>query len=158
MAIQHFAKPKMHLAIFITSYLAMLPSANLLGFAGQEFSRKITHKAMAMILEITFGSVVEIILFMVLLKGGERNVPVIQAAVIGSILANILLCLGFCFIAGGLKNKVQVFHEAVSEAANGLLLVAGSTSYATCAYLCLADLYSGSRFTGGVLQVSLGKP
>lgn len=97
---QHFAKPKLHLAIFITSYIAMLPAANLLGFAGQELSRKIPHKAFAMVLETTFGSVVEIILFMVLLKGGEQNVPVIQAAVLGSILANILLCLGCCFIAG----------------------------------------------------------
>jgi Ca2+:H+ antiporter len=126
-ALQHFAKPEWHLPIFVTSYIGMLPAANLLGFAGQELSRKIKHKAFAMILETTFGSVVEIILFMVLLKGGERNVPVIQAAVIGSILANILLCLGFCFIAGGLKNKTQEFHEAVSEAANGLLLVAAST-------------------------------
>jgi Ca2+:H+ antiporter len=97
---QHFARPKLHFPIFITSYIAMLPAANLLGFAGQELSRKMPHKAFAMVLETTFGSVVEIILFIVLLKGGEKNVPVIQAAVIGSILANILLCLGICFIAG----------------------------------------------------------
>ncbi|KAF2824144.1 hypothetical protein CC86DRAFT_371543 [Ophiobolus disseminans] len=120
----HFARPKWHLAIFITSYIAMLPAANLLGFAGQEFSRKLPQKAFAVVLETTFGSIVEVILFMVLLKKGDGNVPVIQAAILGSILANVLLCLGFCFIAGGIKNVAQEFHEAVSESANGLLLVA----------------------------------
>jgi Ca2+:H+ antiporter len=103
--VQHFAKPKWHLAIFITNYIAMLPAANLLGFAGQELSRKMPQKAFAVVLETTFGSVVEIILFMVLLKTsiGNSNVLVIQAAILGSILANILLCLGFCFIAGKIE-------------------------------------------------------
>ncbi|KAL5115187.1 hypothetical protein ACEQ8H_006941 [Pleosporales sp. CAS-2024a] len=122
----HFAKPEWHLAIFITNYIAMLPAANLLGFAGQELARKIPQKTIAVVLETTFGSVVEIILFMVLLKTsvGNGNVQVIQAAILGSILANILLCLGCCFIAGGLKNKTQEFHDAISESGNGLLLVA----------------------------------
>jgi Ca2+:H+ antiporter len=80
----------------------MLPAANLLGFAGQELSRKLPQKAIAVVLETTLGSVVEIILFMVLLKRdvGGNNIIVIQAAILGSILANILLCLGCCFIAG----------------------------------------------------------
>ena len=79
---------------FITAYIGMIPAANLVGFAGQELARKIP-KVMGVILETTFGSIVEIILFMVLIgSGGERNVPVIQAAILGSILANLLLCLG----------------------------------------------------------------
>lgn len=106
----------------------MLPAANLLGFAGQELSRKIPQKAIAVVLETTLGSVVEIILFMVLLKqsNGDSNIFIIQAAILGSILANLLLCLGICFIAGGLKHNVQEFHEAVSESGTGLMLVAAS--------------------------------
>jgi len=90
------------MAVFITSYIAMLPAANLLGFAGQELARKMPQKAVAVVAETTLGSVVEIILFMVLLKTDRAgsNVPVIRAAILGSILANILLCLGCCFIAG----------------------------------------------------------
>lgn len=82
--------------VFITAYIGMVPAANLVGFAGQELARKIP-KVVGVILEVTLGSVVEIILFMVLIKGGERNVPVIQAAILGSILANLLLCLGKSF-------------------------------------------------------------
>ena len=88
--------------IFITAYIGMIPAANLVGFAGQELARKIP-KVAGVLLETTFGSVVEIILFMVLLVQGKQsvaagednpNVPVIRAAILGSILANLLMCLG----------------------------------------------------------------
>ncbi|KAF2705505.1 hypothetical protein K504DRAFT_471534 [Pleomassaria siparia CBS 279.74] len=121
----HFARPEWHLAIFITNYIAMVPAANLVGFAGQELARKLPV-AVGVILEVTLGSVVEIVLFMVLLKtGGESNVPVIRAAILGSILANLLLCLGFCFTVGGMKRENQAFHDAISETGSGLMLVAG---------------------------------
>ncbi|KAJ4362927.1 hypothetical protein N0V83_010044 [Neocucurbitaria cava] len=122
----HFARPEWHIPIFITNYIAMVPAANMLGFAGQELSRKMPQKAFAVVLETTFGSIVEIILFMTLLKTSvnDSNVSVIKAAILGSILANILLCLGTCFVAGGLKNDTQEFHSAVSENGSGLMLVA----------------------------------
>ena len=72
----------------------MVPSANLVGFAGQELARKLP-KVAGVMLETTFGSIVEIILFTVLMvQGGNQNVTVIRAAILGSILANLLLCLG----------------------------------------------------------------
>ncbi|KAK3209295.1 hypothetical protein GRF29_69g1343784 [Pseudopithomyces chartarum] len=123
----HFALPDTpgsHLAIFITNFIAMIPAANTVGFCGSEFARKLP-KVIGVVAETTFGSVVEIVLFMVLLvTGREANVPVIRAAILGSILANMLLCLGFCFMAGGLKGGEQSFHEAISEAGSGLMLVA----------------------------------
>ena len=102
----------------------MVPAANLLGFAGQELARKLPH-ILGFFLETTFGSIVEIILFMVLVKKGDTAVQVIQAAILGSILANLLLCMGLCFIAGGIRRKEQEFHEAVSEVGSNLMLVAG---------------------------------
>jgi Ca2+:H+ antiporter len=121
----HFAKPEWHLAIFITNYIAMVPAANLIGFAGQELARKLP-KVFGVVLETTLGSVVEIVLFMVLISKGPSNVQVIRAAILGSILANLLLCLGACFFVGGLKRTEQTFHEAISEVGSGLMLVAGS--------------------------------
>jgi Ca2+:H+ antiporter len=38
-----FAMPESHLAIFVLSYIAMVPCANLIGFAGQELARKLPH-------------------------------------------------------------------------------------------------------------------
>ncbi|KAI4180969.1 MAG: hypothetical protein LQ346_006881 [Caloplaca aetnensis] len=125
------------LLIFGMAYVGMIPSANLLGFAGQEFAKKMP-KVAGTLIETTFGSLVEIILFVVLIvkhrEPGEREdggnadegnlIPIIQAAILGSILTNLLLCLGLCFFVGGLRKTTQKFHSAISETGNGLLLVA----------------------------------
>lgn len=55
---------------------------------------------------------------------GVNYIQVIQAAILGSILATMLLCLGLCFIAAGFKREETSFSEAVSEAGSGLLLTA----------------------------------
>ncbi|KAK1755793.1 hypothetical protein QBC47DRAFT_196926 [Echria macrotheca] len=118
-----------HLATFVLAYLAMIPCANLLGFAGQELARKVPH-VMGVLTETTLGSLVEIILFVVLItrestEGGVDYIQVIKAAILGSVLATMLLCLGMCFVVGGLKRHESTFSEAVSEAGSGLLLTAG---------------------------------
>lgn len=73
---------------------------------------------------------------MVLLNSGGDNSQVIRAAILGSILANMLLCLGACFVAGGLRHIEQTFHPALSEAGSGLMLVAGSMSFSHSQYYC----------------------
>ncbi|KAM0420998.1 hypothetical protein ACHAPT_011241 [Fusarium lateritium] len=119
--------PGLHLWKFATAYIAVIPSANLLGFSGQEFARKMP-KVAGILIETTFGSIIEIILFIVLIAkhDAESNdlVPIIQAAILGSILTNLLLCLGLCFFFGGLRQASQKFHAIVSEVGTGLLLVA----------------------------------
>ena len=127
-----YALPNHPLFIFAFAYIGMIPSANLLGFAGQEFAKKLP-KVAGILIETTFGSIVEIILFTVLIvkhrepdkdeengNGDEGNlIPIIQAAILGSILTNLLLCLGLCFFVGGLRQSTQKLHAAVSETGNG---------------------------------------
>ena len=153
-ALQFF--PGQHLWKFATAYVAVVPSANLLGFAGQEFARKMP-KVAGILIETTFGSIIEIILFVVLIsKHSEDNdlVPIIQAAILGSILTNLLLCLGLCFFAGGLRQSSQRFHAIVSEVGTGLLLVAAfgllipSAFYSALKSETVPDiLASAERFT-----------
>lgn len=107
--------------IFTLNYIAMVPCANLVGFAGQELSRKLP-KVFGVLVETTLGSITEIILFMVLLQNDQFLV--IQAAILGSILATLLLCLGMCFFVGGMRRDEQEFDGVVSEVGNGLLLTA----------------------------------
>ena len=75
---------------------------------------------------------------MVLIHNNDRAtnslIPVIQAAIIGSILANLLFCLGFCFFVGGLRRDKQTFNSHVSEVGNGLLLTAGFGLTIPCAF------------------------
>lgn len=89
---------------------------------------------MGILIETTLGSVVEIILFMVLAvrtstaqseEVAAEYINILKAAILGSIMTNLLLCLGFCFFVGGLANKgEQEFHAVISETGSGLLLVA----------------------------------
>ncbi|KFY29957.1 hypothetical protein V493_02202 [Pseudogymnoascus sp. VKM F-4281 (FW-2241)] len=149
-----YARPDLSVVIFILSYIAMVPSANLVGFAGQEFSQKLP-RVLGVLMETTFGSIVEIVLFMVLLTQGEYHV--IQAAILGSILATMLLCLGLCFFVGGLRRNEQTFDDAVSEVGNGLLLIAGLGLVVPTAFynsLYGSGNISAEQLDTSVLQIS----
>ncbi|ODA77335.1 hypothetical protein RJ55_06963 [Drechmeria coniospora] len=163
--------PRLDLVKFTTAYVAVIPSANLLGFSGQEFARKMP-KVAGILIETTFGSIIEIILFIILISkheaGGEQNlVPIIQAAILGSILTNLLLCLGLCFFFGGLRQSTQSFHAIVSEVGTGLLLVAAfgllipSAFYSALKGETVPELPPGFRphndgtFTEGKLQADV---
>ena len=47
--------PDHHVLIFTLAYIAMIPCANLIGFAGQELGRKLPHVA-GVLTEITYVS------------------------------------------------------------------------------------------------------
>lgn len=95
---------------------------------------------------------------MVLLHNSVDNnlIPVIRAAILGSILANLLLCLGFCFFAGGLRRDTQEFDEVISEVGNGQLLMAGFGLLIPSAYY--SSLRGGStpeiELAANVLHIS----
>jgi len=116
-----YLRPELHLIIFVLDYLSMIPCANLIGFAGQELSRKL-YKVWGVIFETTLGSVVEIIMFMVLCRNSQFQV--IKAAILGSILATQLLCLGLCFVVGGMRYTELEFSEVIGEVGSDLLLTA----------------------------------
>ncbi|KAK8106429.1 hypothetical protein PG999_009788 [Apiospora kogelbergensis] len=119
----YWALPKEYFLLkFILAYIGMVPAANLVGFAGQELARKMPHM-LGVLTETTLASVVEIILFGVLLS--HDSFVLIQGAILGSILATMLLCLGLCFVAAGMRRDEATFDEAITEAGSGLLLTAG---------------------------------
>jgi len=68
------------------------------------------------------------------LRNGE--IRVVQASMLGSILSNILLVLGCCFFAGGLKYKEQTFNSTVASTMSSLMAVA------TASLIIPATLYS----------------
>lgn len=121
-----YVVPAHHVLKFSLAYIAMVPCANLVGFAGQELARKMPHM-LGVLTETTISSIVEITLFLILLLA--PNIPerfvLIKGAILGSILATMLLCLGLCFIAAGFRRDDTHFAEAISEAGSGLLLTAG---------------------------------
>jgi Ca2+:H+ antiporter len=41
-----------------------------------------------------------------------RLIPVVQAALVGSVIANSVLVLGIAFVAGGLRHGTQTFNSS----------------------------------------------
>ena len=147
----HFARPDLHVWVFAINYIAMVPVANLIGFTGQELARKLP-KVVGILLEVTLGSVVEIVLFMVLIvkeNGNGRNVAVIQAAILGSVLANLLLCMGLCFFVGGIRREDQEFHDVIGEVGSGILLVAGFALLIPSAFYSALTTYTTTSTAAG---------
>ena len=88
------------------------------------------------LLETFLGSIVEIVLLLVLLirSDGDQFIQVVKDAILGSILANMLLCLGTCFFDGCLREITTQFDGAITEVGSGLLLVAGFGLTIPCAF------------------------
>ncbi len=89
------------------------------------------------VLETFLAGVVEIVLLIVLVvQDGSSGslINIIRDAILGSILANLLLCLGCCFFVGGLRQTAQNFDSAISEVGSGLLLTAGFALSIPCAF------------------------
>jgi Ca2+:H+ antiporter len=54
----------------------------------------------------------------------KEEYVLLQGAILGSILATMLLCLGLCFFASGIRREDSTFDEVITEAGTGLLLTA----------------------------------
>lgn len=125
----------------------MVPAANLIGFGGEQIVRKI-YNVVGLIIETTLGSIVEIVVFAILITRSATStfdpIQIIQAAILGSVLANLLFCVGLCFFIGGMKREEQRLHAAIGEVGSGLILVAGSKSCSPSVRRLLLTVGSGS--------------
>ncbi|KAL4213013.1 putative Calcium/proton exchanger [Rhizopus microsporus] len=104
--------------VFTLNFIAIIPLAKLLGFATEEIALR-SGSTVGALLNATFGNAVELILGIIALK--EGLIRVVQASILGSILSNILLVLGFCFFLGGLNRSEQTFNQTAAQTSCSLL-------------------------------------
>lgn len=123
-------------AIFILNFLAIIPLAALLSFATEELSVNV-GQTLGGLLNATFGNAVELIVSIVALKNGE--IRIVQSSMLGSILSNILLVLGCCFLAGGTRYPEQSFNETVASTMSSLMAVSSAS------LIIPATLYAAMR-------------
>jgi Ca2+:H+ antiporter len=74
------------------------------------------------VLQSALGNLPELFVCVFALRAGL--VQVVEAAVIGSILGNILLVLGLAFLVGGLRHGVQRFDGERARTTSALMLLA----------------------------------
>jgi Ca2+:H+ antiporter len=95
-----------HSLVFVSSALAMIPLAALLGRATEEVAIY-TGSKIGALLNATLGNAAELIITIIALREGLVNV--VKASIAGSVIGNILVVLGLALLFGGLKNGTQRF-------------------------------------------------
>jgi Ca2+:H+ antiporter len=85
----------------------MVPLAKLLAFTTDDLSIRV-GETLGGLINATFGNAVELIVSIIALTKCELTI--VQSSLVGSILSNILLVLGMCFFAGGMRFAEQGFQ------------------------------------------------
>lgn len=100
-----------HTAVFISSALALVPLAAVLGRATEE-TAIYTGPRIGALLNATLGNAAELIITIVALR--EGLVDVVKASIAGSIIGNILVVLGLSILLGGLRHGRQRFDAGAA--------------------------------------------
>ena len=107
--------------IFVSSGLAIVPLAGLLGKATESISVFI-GPTFGGLLAATMGNAPELIISLFALKAGLHDV--VKAAITGSIIGNLLLGIGLAILLGGLGREKLEFNRTSSGMSSGLLMLA----------------------------------
>ena len=106
---------------FVVSGLCLAVLAALVGRSVDNLGDRFGSGATG-VLQSALGNLPELFVCIFALRAGL--VQVVEAAVIGSILGNILLVLGLAFLVGGLRNGVQRFDGERARLTTSLMLLA----------------------------------
>src|SRR5918992_5592158 len=99
------------IAIFVTSAVAILPLAGLIGHATEDLAARVGPQAGGL-LNATFGNVTEAIIAFFLILEGE--LAIVKASITGSIIGNALLILGLSFLVGGWRRGRPSFKKVTA--------------------------------------------
>jgi Ca2+:H+ antiporter len=100
--------------------VAMALLASLVGLAVEQLGDRFGPGATG-VLQSALGNLPELFIALFALKAGL--VGVVKAALIGSILANLLLVLGLAFIVGGLRHGTQALDSERARASAMLMVL-----------------------------------
>lgn len=119
-ALEHAGKVPPPL-LFFSAALAIVPIARLIVLATEQIATR-TGDAIGGLLNATFGNAPELIISIVALRAGYLEM--VRAALIGAILANLLLALGVAFLLGGLRHHDQSFNPVAARSYSTMMLLA----------------------------------
>lgn len=106
---------------FVCSAAAVTLLAALVGRSVDQLGDRFGPGATG-VLQSALGNLPELFIALFALRAGL--IEVVQAALIGSILANLLLVMGLCFLVGGLKHGVQSIETARARQITVMMVLA----------------------------------
>jgi Ca2+:H+ antiporter len=121
-AIAHFALGAV--VAFVATALALAALARLVGHATDQLGSRLGSGG-AGVVQSALGNLPELFIAFFALNKGLFDV--VQAALVGSILANSVLVLGIAFVVGGIRNGVQQFDSHRARLISTLTVLAAST-------------------------------
>ncbi|HZT41344.1 MAG TPA: calcium/proton exchanger [Chthonomonadaceae bacterium] len=139
--------------LFVTSCLAIIPLAGLLGTATEELSA-CRGPAVGGLLNATFGNATELIISIVAIRHNE--IAVVKSSLIGSIIGNVLLVLGLSVLCGGLKHKIQTFNEDLAQTHATMLGMAVISLLVPALFVRNVPGFNETAANPRVLNLSLG--
>ncbi|CAK3921526.1 Vacuolar calcium ion transporter [Lecanosticta acicola] len=140
-------------AIFGINAVAIIPLAGLLAHATEAVASRLGDTWGAL-LNVSFGNAVELIIFIIALAKDEINI--VQASLLGSILANLLLILGMAFLFGGLRFREQIYNSTVTQMSACLLSLSVMSLLLPTAFHASFNQSSAASADTSVLKVSRG--
>ncbi len=105
---------------FVVAAAALALLASLVGRSVEALGERLGSGATG-ILQSALGNLPELLILGFALHGGLINV--VHTALVGSILANLLLILGMAFVAGGIKHGTQRFGQGQARMLSVMLLL-----------------------------------
>ncbi|WVQ71105.1 calcium/proton exchanger [Cryptococcus sp. DSM 104548] len=126
---EHIGKPITPLVRFLTSQAlifvlalaSVIPLSYFIGMAVASISAQ-SSIGMGAVINATFGSIIEIILYSIALMQGKGRL--VEGSIIGSILAGVLLMPGASMCSGALKKKEQKFNAKSAGVTSTMLIMA----------------------------------
>jgi Ca2+:H+ antiporter len=122
-ALCHFAAVSAVIT-FLVSAATLALLARLVGVATEQLGGRLGTGG-ASVVQSALGNLPELFISLFALRDGLTNV--VQAALVGSILANSVLVLGIAFVVGGLVNGPQRFDSERARLVSTLTVLAAAT-------------------------------
>eukprot|EP00038_Savillea_parva_P018421 m.23605 g.23605 ORF g.23605 m.23605 type:complete len:783 (+) comp4088_c0_seq2:273-2621(+) len=112
--------------VFVLSTLSVIPLAYYIGMSIANISAQ-SNFAVGAVLNATFGSVVELIIYYQALQKGLK--VLVKASLTGTLLATMLFLPGLFMVIGGLKYDEQRFNLRSAGVSSSLLFVSVAGAY-----------------------------
>ncbi|KAJ4459473.1 putative calcium/proton exchanger [Paratrimastix pyriformis] len=107
--------------IFVLSLISIMPLASIIGMAISSISAQ-TNFAVGALLNATFGSIIELILYVDAFRYGHTDL--ILQGISGGLFCNLLFLPGMAMVFGGIKYKEQRFNSLTAGVSSMMLIIA----------------------------------
>lgn len=107
--------------VFTMSLASVIPLSYFIGMAVASISAQ-SSIGMGAVINATFGSIIEIILYGIALTDGKGRL--VEGSIVGSLLAGVLLMPGASMCSGALRQKEQRFNARSAGVTSTMLIMA----------------------------------